>query len=71
MEEGAHGSESLMAMGDQMVSAGQHHIDRIRAAELLVGAVVDKALVQAGDLGDVFVDDADVVGHQISLADSA
>ena len=51
-------------VGDEVVAAADHVPEDVRPAELLVAAVVDEPLVEAGDARDVFVDDADVVGDE-------
>ena len=44
-----------MLMRDKVVAAGQHILQGVRAAELLVAAVIDQPLVQAGHLADMLV----------------
>lgn len=53
----------LMPMGNEM-SAGQNVFKSVRTAELPVASVIDKPLIQAGDLGNVLVHNPNVVGDQ-------
>jgi hypothetical protein len=51
-----------MLMRNKVMASRQHILQSVRAAELLVAAVIDQPLVQAGHLGDMLVDNADIVG---------
>jgi hypothetical protein len=53
-----------MPVGDQMMAALQQFLQGSGPAEILVASVIDQALIETSDAGDVPVDDADVVGDE-------
>ncbi len=53
-----------MSMGNQVVPSGQHILTSVCVTKFFVSTMVDQLLVEAGNLSDMFVHNADIVGYQ-------